>query len=86
MICPWGDGLGRREELEGGASPGAEEEEAEDCCRKRRWPHAGLVGNDKCFEAAHRTDPKDPRYGMARRWEANEGEARGPGAGAHDAT
>lgn len=47
MICLWGAGLGRREELEGGAEE--EEEEAEDRCRRRRWPHAGLVGNDKCF-------------------------------------
>lgn len=40
--------------LEGGASPGnEEEEEAEERCEMRLWPHTGLVG-DKCFVAAQR--------------------------------
>lgn len=42
--------------LEGGASPGDEEEEevVGEHCEMRPWPHTGLVGYDNCFVAAQR--------------------------------
>lgn len=49
MMCVHAAGFS----LEGGASPGNEEEEDE-CCEMRPWPHTGLVGDDKCFLAAQR--------------------------------
>lgn len=42
--------------LENGTSPGDddEEEEAEELCEMRLWPHIGLAGDDCCFVAAQR--------------------------------
>lgn len=45
--------------LEGGASPG--EEEAEECCEMRPWPHTSLVGDDECFTAAQREISREVR-------------------------
>lgn len=42
--------------LENGTSPGdkEEEEEAEELCEMRPWPHTSLAGDNCCFVAAQR--------------------------------